>query len=199
MTSHFRNGRSGRPPETAHIEGGCKKVVISAPPKDATPNYVKGVNHKEYDGSAPVVSNASCTTNCLAPMTKMINDKSGIVEGLMTTMHATAATQLPVDGPAKDGKDWRRPWLRPEHHPVVDRRRQGRGQGAAWDERQADGHGITRADARRVGGGPDVPPAEPASMDYIKAAVKAASEGELVGILGYTENRVVSNDFLHDM
>ncbi|KAG6619069.1 Glyceraldehyde-3-phosphate dehydrogenase [Phytophthora cinnamomi] len=140
--------------------------------------YVMGVNHKEYDGSAPVVSNTSCTTNCLAPLAKVINDKFGIVEGLMTTVHATTATQLPVDGPVKGGKDWRG----------------GRGCGqniipssmgaakavgkAAGAERQGDGH-------------------KPASMDDIKAAVKAASEGELAGILGYTEDQVVSNDFLH--
>ncbi|KAH7469271.1 Glyceraldehyde-3-phosphate dehydrogenase [Phytophthora ramorum] len=151
----------------SHIEGGCKKVVISAPPKDDTPMYVMGVNHKEYNGSAPVVSNASCTTNCLAPLAKVINDKFGIVEGLMTTVHATTATQLPVDGPAKGGKDWRG----------------GRGCG------QNIIPSSTGA-AKAVG--------KAASMDAIKAAVKAASEGELAGILGYTEDQVVSNDFLHD-
>ena len=90
----------------AHLGGGAKKVIISAPSADA-PMYVVGVNHKNYDGSADVVSNASCTTNCLAPMAKVINDKYGIKEGLMTTVHASTATQLVVDGPARGGKDWR--------------------------------------------------------------------------------------------
>uniref|UniRef100_A0A4W5LZC1 Glyceraldehyde 3-phosphate dehydrogenase NAD(P) binding domain-containing protein n=1 Tax=Hucho hucho TaxID=62062 RepID=A0A4W5LZC1_9TELE len=90
-----------------HIGGGCKKVVISAPPKDGTPMYVMGVNHDKYDGSAHVVSNASCTTNCLAPLAKVIHDNFGIVEGLMTTVHAVTANQLTVDGPSRGGKDWR--------------------------------------------------------------------------------------------
>merc|ERR1712154_426394 len=88
-----------------HIKGGAKKVIISAPPKDAVPIYVMGVNHKEYKASDTVVSNASCTTNCLAPLTKVINDNYGLIEGLMTTVHATTATQKTVDGPS--GKDWR--------------------------------------------------------------------------------------------
>merc|ERR1712012_775976 len=87
--------------------GGCKKVIISAPPKDAVPIYVVGVNHTEYKSSDTVVSNASCTTNCLAPLAKVVNDKFGIVEGLMTTVHAMTATQLTVDGPSRGGKDWR--------------------------------------------------------------------------------------------
>mmetsp|Transcript_9348 Transcript_9348/g.16948 ORF Transcript_9348/g.16948 Transcript_9348/m.16948 type:complete len:318 (-) Transcript_9348:356-1309(-) len=91
----------------AHIEGGCKKVIISAPPKDDSPMYVMGVNHTDYDGSATVVSNASCTTNCLAPLAMVLHNKFGIVEGLMTTIHAATANQLVVDGPAKGGKDWR--------------------------------------------------------------------------------------------
>ncbi|OQR90324.1 triosephosphate isomerase/glyceraldehyde-3-phosphate dehydrogenase, partial [Thraustotheca clavata] len=90
-----------------HLGGGCKKVVISAPPKDSTPMYVMGVNHDKYDGSAHVVSNASCTTNCLAPLAKVIHDNFGIVEGLMTTVHAVTANQLTVDGPSRGGKDWR--------------------------------------------------------------------------------------------
>merc|ERR1712228_850083 len=90
-----------------HIKGGAKKVIISAPPKDAVPIYVIGVNHTEYKTSDTVVSNASCTTNCLAPITKVVNDKFGIVEGLMTTVHAMTATQLTVDGPSRGGKDWR--------------------------------------------------------------------------------------------
>merc|ERR1712007_42417 len=90
-----------------HIKGGAKKVIISAPPKDAVPIYVVGVNHKEYKTTDTVVSNASCTTNCLAPLTKVVHEKFGIVEGLMTTVHAMTATQLVVDGPSRGGKDWR--------------------------------------------------------------------------------------------
>merc|ERR1712151_1017890 len=90
-----------------HIKGGCKKVIISAPPKDAVPIYVIGVNHTEYKTTDTVVSNASCTTNCLAPLTKVVHEKFGLVEGLMTTVHATTATQLTVDGPSRGGKDWR--------------------------------------------------------------------------------------------
>merc|ERR1719387_2198120 len=90
-----------------HIKGGAKKVIISAPPKDSVPIYVVGVNHTEYKTSDTVVSNASCTTNCLAPLTKVLHDKFGIKEGLMTTVHATTATQLTVDGPSRGGKDWR--------------------------------------------------------------------------------------------
>merc|ERR1711988_1355964 len=90
-----------------HIKGGAKKVIISAPPKDAVPIYVMGVNHTEYKTTDTVVSNASCTTNCLAPLSKVVNDKFGLVEGLMTTVHATTATQLTVDGPSRGGKDWR--------------------------------------------------------------------------------------------
>merc|ERR1712084_16552 len=90
-----------------HLGGGAKKVIISAPPKDAVPIYVIGVNHEKYQASDTVVSNASCTTNCLAPLTKVVHEKFGIVEGLMTTVHAMTATQLTVDGPSRGGKDWR--------------------------------------------------------------------------------------------
>merc|ERR1711898_37164 len=90
-----------------HMGGGCKKVIISAPPKDAVPIYVVGVNNTEYTSDKDVVSNASCTTNCLAPLAKVVNDKFGIVEGLMTTVHAMTATQLTGDGPSRGGKDWR--------------------------------------------------------------------------------------------
>merc|ERR1711862_1081325 len=90
-----------------HIKGGAKKVIISAPPKDSVPIYVVGVNHTEYKPTDTVVSNASCTTNCLAPLTKVVHEKFGLVEGLMTTVHAMTATQLPVDGPSRGGKDWR--------------------------------------------------------------------------------------------
>merc|ERR1712199_133822 len=91
----------------AHIAGGAKKVVLSAPPKDDAPIYVVGVNHDKYTPDQLVVSNASCTTNCLAPITKVLNDKWGIEKGLMTTVHAVTMNQLPVDGPSKGGKDWR--------------------------------------------------------------------------------------------
>lgn len=182
-----------------HIAGGCKKVVISAPPKDATPMYVMGVNHASYDGSAHVVSNASCTTNCLAPLAKVVHDKFGIVEGLMTTVHATTATQLPVDGPSKGGKDWRA----------------GRGCGqniipASTGAAKAVGKVLPELNGKLTGMAfrvptPDVSVVDltcrlekSASLDEIKAAIKAASEGELAGILGYTEDEVVSNDFLHD-
>merc|ERR1712050_219769 len=90
-----------------HLKGGAKKVIISAPPKDAVPIYVVGVNHTDYQTSDTVVSNASCTTNCLAPLTKVVHEKFGLQEGLMTTVHAMTATQLTVDGPSRGGKDWR--------------------------------------------------------------------------------------------
>merc|ERR1712186_191253 len=90
-----------------HLKGGAKKVIISAPPKDAVPIYVVGVNHKDYKATDTVVSTASCTTNCLAPLTKVVHEKFGITEGLMTTVHAMTATQLTVDGPSRGGKDWR--------------------------------------------------------------------------------------------
>merc|ERR1712037_672867 len=96
-----------KPKAELHIAGGAKKVIISAPPKDAVPIYVVGVNHTEYKTSDTVVSNASCTTNCLAPLTKVVHEKFGILEGLMTTVHAMTATQLTVDGPSRGGKDWR--------------------------------------------------------------------------------------------
>ncbi|TMW57100.1 hypothetical protein Poli38472_003025 [Pythium oligandrum] len=182
-----------------HVQGGCKKVIISAPPKDSTPMYVMGVNHDKYDGSADVVSNASCTTNCLAPLAKVINDKFGIVEGLMTTVHATTATQLTVDGPSRGGKDWRA----------------GRGAGqniipASTGAAKAVGKVLPELNGKLTGMAfrvptPDVSVVDltcriekPATYDQIKAAIKAASEGELKNILGYTEDEVVSTDFLHD-
>jgi glyceraldehyde 3-phosphate dehydrogenase len=183
----------------AHIQGGCKKVVISAPPKDGTPMYVMGVNHKEYDGSAHIVSNASCTTNCLAPLAKVINDNFGIVEGLMTTVHAVTATQLPVDGPSRGGKDWRA----------------GRSCGqniipSSTGAAKAVGKVIPALNGKLTGMAFRVPTPDVSVVDLtcrieksatlaeIKAVVKAASEGAMNGILGYTEDEVVSNDFLHD-
>ena len=178
----------------AHIEAGAKKVVLSAPSKDATPMFVMGVNHKTYAGQ-DIVSNASCTTNCLAPLAKVLNDNFGIKEGLMTTVHATTATQKTVDGPSN--KDWRG----------------GRGAGqniipSSTGAAKAVGKVIPELNGRLTGMSLRVPTPDvsvvdltvnlekPASYDEIKAAMKAASEGELKGILGYTEEAVVSTDFL---
>ncbi len=182
--------------ETArkHIEAGAKKVVLSAPSKDDTPMYVMGVNHKEYAGQ-DIVSNASCTTNCLAPLAKVIHDKFGIIEGLMTTVHAATSTQKTVDGPSM--KDWRG----------------GRGAGqniipSSTGAAKAVGKVIPDLNGKLTGMAfrvptPDVSVVDltcriekSASYDEIKAAVKDASEGELKGILGYTEDAVVSNDFI---
>lgn len=181
----------------AHIEAGAKKVVISAPSADA-PMFVMGVNHKNYDKSMDIVSNASCTTNCLAPMAKVINDKFGIKEGLMTTVHATTATQKTVDGPSK--KDWRG------------------GRGAAFNiipsstgAAKAVGKVIPELNGKLTGMAFRVPTADvsvvdltcvlekAASYDDIKAAMKAASESaDFKGIIGYTEEAVVSSDFITD-
>lgn len=182
-----------------HIAGGCKKVVISAPPKDSTPMYVMGVNHTSYDGSADVVSNASCTTNGLAPLAKVIDDNFGLIEGLMTTVHAMTANQLTVDGPSKGGKDWRA------------------GRGASQNvipsttgAAKAVGKVLPKLNGKLTGMAFRVPTADvsvvdltvrtekPAPMEAIKEAIKKASEGELAGILGYTEDAVVSSDFIGD-
>ena len=181
----------------AHIEAGAKQVVISAPSADA-PMFVMGVNNKTYDPSMTIVSNASCTTNCLAPLAKVINDKFGIKEGLMTTVHATTATQKTVDGPSK--KDWRG------------------GRGAAFNiipsstgAAKAVGKVIPELNGKLTGRAFRVPTADVsvvdltcvlekgASYDEIKAAMKAASESEeFKGIIGYTEDAVVSSDFITD-
>jgi glyceraldehyde 3-phosphate dehydrogenase len=180
----------------AHIEAGAKKVVMSAPSKDATPMFVMGVNHTTYAGQ-DIVSNASCTTNCLAPLAKVLNDSFGIKDGLMTTVHATTATQKTVDGPT--AKDWRG----------------GRGAGqniipSSTGAAKAVGKVIPELNGRLTGMSLRVPTPnvsvvdltvnleKPASYDEIKAAMKTASEGELAGILGYTEDSVVSTDFLGD-
>ena len=178
----------------AHINAGAKRVVMSAPSKDATPMFVMGVNHSSYAGQ-DVVSNASCTTNCLAPVAKVLHDNFGIVNGLMTTVHATTATQKTVDGPSV--KDWRG------------------GRGAAQNiipsstgAAKAVGRVIPELNGKLTGMAFRVPTpdvsvvdltvnlAKPASYDQIKAAMKAASEGPMAGILGYTEDEVVSTDFL---
>lgn len=181
-----------------HFVGGAKKIVLSAPSKDDTPMFVMGVNHKEYKKDIKIVSNASCTTNCLAPLAKVINDNFGIKEGLMTTVHAATATQPTVDGPSL--KDWRG----------------GRGAvgmnvipsstGAA----KAVGKVIPSLNGKLTGMSFRVPTANVSVVDLtarlergakysdIKAAIRAASEGEMKGILGYTEEAVVSSDFVSD-
>lgn len=179
-----------------HIEAGAKRVVMSAPSKDATPMFVMGVNHKSYAGQ-DIVSNASCTTNCLAPIAKVLNDSFGIKDGLMTTVHATTATQKTVDGPSM--KDWRG------------------GRGAAQNiipsstgAAKAVGKVIPELNGRLTGMAFRVPTPNvsvvdltvnletPATYEEIKAAMKAAAEGEMEGILGYTEDPVVSTDFVGD-
>lgn len=178
----------------AHLAAGARKVVISAPSGDA-PMFVMGVNHETYSSDMDVVSNASCTTNCLAPLAKVVNDNFGIVEGLMTTVHAVTATQKTVDGPSQ--KDWR-------------------GGRAACDNiipsstgaAKAVGVVIPELNGKLTGMAFRVPVADvsvvdltcriekSASYDTIKAAIKAASEGDMMGIMGYTEDDVVSSDFI---
>ena len=183
----------------AHLAGGAKKVIISAPPKDDTPMFVMGVNHTQYKPSLNVVSNASCTTNCLAPLAKVINDKFGIVEGLMTTVHAATANQLTVDGPSKGGKDWRAG--RAASANVIPSTT-----GAA----KAVGLVIPALKGKLTGMAfrvptPDVSVVDltcrlerPATYEQLCAAIKEASEGELKGVLGYTADEVVSQDFVND-
>ena len=178
----------------AHIKAGAKYVVMSAPSKDDTPMFVMGVNNKEYKGE-PIVSNASCTTNCLAPLAKVIHDKFGIVEGLMTTVHATTATQKTVDGPS--AKDWR-----------GGRAASGNIIPSSTGAAKAVGKVIPSLNGKLTGMSFRVPTLDvsvvdltcrlekAASYDEICAAVKAASEGEMKGILGYTEDAVVSSDFI---
>lgn len=178
-----------------HLQGGAKKVVISAPSKDA-PMFVMGVNEKDYKDEK-IVSNASCTTNCLAPLAKVIHDKFGIVEGLMTTVHSTTATQKTVDGPSK--KDWR-----------GGRAASGNIIPSSTGAAKAVGKVIPSLNGKLTGMSFRVPTldvsvvdltvnlAKPATYEEIKAEVKRASENELKGILGYTEDAVVSSDFLGD-
>ena len=184
--------------ETAgqHIQGGAKKVVISAPSKDA-PMFVMGVNNTTYTPDMNIVSNASCTTNCLAPLAKVINDKFGIKDGLMTTVHSTTATQKTVDGASK--KDWR--GGRAASANIIPS-----STGAA----KAVGTVIPELNGKLTGMSFRVPTVDvsvvdltvnlekPATYEEICAAVKEASEGELKGILGYTDELLVSSDFIHD-
>lgn len=182
----------------AHLIGGAKKVILSAPPKDNTPVFVMGVNHNDYTPDLKIVSNASCTTNCLAPLAKVVNDNFGITQGLMTTVHAVTATQPTVDGPSL--KDWRG----------------GRGAvglnvipsstGAA----KAVGKVIPSLNGKLTGMAFRVPTPNVSVVDLtvclskaakyseIKDAIKAASQGQMKGILGYTEDAVVSSDFISD-
>ncbi|HSO87544.1 MAG TPA: type I glyceraldehyde-3-phosphate dehydrogenase [Draconibacterium sp.] len=178
-----------------HIDAGAKKVIMSAPSKDDTPMFVMGVNHTSYKNDMTFVSNASCTTNCLAPIAKVLHDNFGIVTGLMTTVHATTATQKTVDGPS--AKDWRG------------------GRGAAQNiipsstgAAKAVGKVIPSLNGKLTGMAFRVPTpdvsvvdltvnlAKPATYAEICAAMKAASEGPMKGVLGYTEEEVVSNDFV---
>ena len=178
----------------AHIQAGARRVVMSAPSKDATPMYVMGVNHINYSGE-DIVSNASCTTNCLAPLAKVIHEQFGIVSGLMTTVHATTATQKPVDSPSL--KDWRG----------------GRGAGqsiipSSTGAARAVGRVIPDLNGKLTGMAFRVPTPDVSvvdltvnletatSYDAIKEVVKEASTGAMQGILGYTEDPVVSNDLL---
>lgn len=181
----------------AHINAGAKKVVLSAPSKDDTPMFVMGVNHKELTDDIKIFSNASCTTNCLAPLAKVIHDNFGIEEGLMTTVHATTATQRTVDGPSM--KDWR--GGRSALLNIIPS-----STGAA----KAVGKVIPSLNGKLTGMSFRVPTADVsvvdltvrlvkgASYDEICQAIKTASEGELKGILGYTEDLVVSQDFIGD-
>jgi len=179
-----------------HISGGAKKVIISAPPKDAVPMYVMGVNHTDYKKEDTVVSNASCTTNCLAPLTKVINDSFGVVEGLMTTVHAMTATQLTVDGPSRGGKDWRGGRCASQN--IIP---SSTGAAKAVGKVIPDVNGKLTGMAFRVPT-PDVSVvdltvrlAKAATMKEISDAVKAAADGPMKGVLGFTDEEVVSNDF----
>jgi len=182
----------------AHLGGGAKKVIISAPSADA-PMYVVGVNHKDYAGKADVVSNASCTTNCLAPLAKVIHDKYGIAEGLMTTVHASTATQLVVDGPARGGKDWRG-----GRAAVANLIPSSTGAAKAVGKVIPELNGVLTGMAVRCPT-PDVSMVDltiklkkGCTKEELLATLKAASEGEMKGVLGYTEDAVVSQDFVHD-
>ena len=180
-----------------HIDAGAKHVIMGAPSKDDTPMFVMGVNNDKYTSDMTFVSNASCTTNCLAPIAKVLNDNCGIKDGLMTTVHSTTATQKTVDGPSK--KDWR-----------GGRAASGNIIPSSTGAAKAVGKVIPELNGKLTGISMRVPTldvsvvdltaklAKPASYEDICAAMKEASEGELKGILGYTDEDVVSSDFLGD-
>jgi len=179
-----------------HLKGGAKKVIISAPPKDAVPIYVMGVNHESYKKTDTVVSNASCTTNCLAPLTKVVNDKFGIKEGLMTTVHAMTATQLTVDGPSRGGKDWR--GGRAASANIIP---SSTGAAKAVGKVLPELNGKLTGMAFRVPT-PDVSVVDltvslekPAKYEEIVAEIKAAADGPMMGVLDWTDDEVVSTDF----
>ena len=186
-----------KPKAGLHLGGGCKKVIISAPPKDDVPMFVCGVNHTEYKSDIQVVSNASCTTNCLAPLAKVVNDKFGIVEGLMTTVHAMTATQLTVDGPSRGGKDWRGGRCASQN--IIP---------SATGAAKAVGKVIPSLNGKLTGMAfrvptPDVSVVDltckiekEASYDDIVAAIKEASETSMKGVLSWTADEVVSADFI---
>ena len=181
----------------SHLKAGAKRIVMSAPSKDDTPMFVMGVNNKSYTKDMNMVSNASCTTNCLAPVAKVLNDNFGIVEGLMTTVHATTATQKTVDGPSM--KDWR-----------GGRAAAGNIIPSSTGAAKAVGKVIPELKGKLTGMSFRVPTLNVSVVDLtcrlekstsyeeICATMKAASEGELKGILGYTEDEVVSSDFIGD-
>ena len=180
-----------------HIAAGAKHVVMSAPSKDGTPMFVMGVNNDKYTSDMQFVSNASCTTNCLAPIAKVLHDNFGITDGLMTTVHATTATQKTVDGPSM--KDWR-----------GGRAAAGNIIPSSTGAAKAVGKVIPELNGKLTGMSMRVPTldvsvvdltvnlAKPAKYEEICAAMKKAAEGELKGILDYTEDAVVSSDFLGD-
>ena len=181
----------------AHLRGGAKYVIMSAPSKDDTPMFVMGVNNKTYEKGTKIVSNASCTTNCLAPLAKVLHDNFGIKDGLMTTVHSTTATQKTVDGPSK--KDWR-----------GGRAAAGNIIPSSTGAAKAVGKVIPDLNGKLTGMSLRVPTLDvsvvdltvnlekPATYEEICKAMKKASEGEMKGILGYTEEAVVSSDFLGD-
>jgi len=185
------------PKAKLHCSGGAKKVIISAPPKDSVPMYVMGVNNKKYTGADTVVSNASCTTNCLAPLAKVVHENFGIAEALMTTVHAMTATQLTVDGPSRGGKDWR--GGRCASANIIP---------SATGAAKAVGKVIPELNGKLTGMAFRVPTPDVsvvdltcrldkgASMDEIVAAVKTAAGGDMKGIIGYTDEEVVSTDFV---
>merc|ERR1711972_893565 len=181
-----------------HIKGGAKRVIISAPPKDAVPIYVVGVNHTEYKPAEDtVVSNASCTTNCLAPLAKVIHENFVIVEGLMTTVHAMTATQLTVDGPSRGGKDWRGGRCASQN--IIP---------SATGAAKAVGKCLPALNGKLTGMAFRVPTPDVsvvdltarlekgAKYDEIVAAIKEASAGDMKGVLDWTDEEVVSTDFV---